>query len=74
MQKIAFGVALPVIFISGGINTQTAAKYIYGKIYKPASQHATMSTRKGLVSWVGLVAVITLIAWFIAELIPFVRI
>ncbi|KAF7967262.1 hypothetical protein HWV62_23068 [Athelia sp. TMB] len=71
MQKIAFGVALPVIFISGGINTQTAAKYIYGKIYKPASQHATMSTRKGLISWVGLVAVITLIAWFIAELIPF---
>lgn len=73
MQKIAFGVALPVIFISGGINTQTAAKYIYGKIYKATSAHAKMNTRKGMGTWIGIVAGVTIVAWFVAELIPFVR-
>jgi amino acid permease len=70
MAKIAFGVALPVIFISGSINGTVVARYIHGRIYKD-SVVRYVNTKKGWITWLALISFITIIAWVIAEAIPF---
>jgi len=62
MAKIAFGIALPVIFISGSINTTTVARYIHGRVY----EHSILryiNTKMGWITWLALIAFITIIAW-----------
>ncbi|KAK7972240.1 transmembrane amino acid transporter protein-domain-containing protein [Apiospora saccharicola] len=70
MSKVAFGVALPVIFISGSINTTVVARYIHARMYKNSIKRF-INTRGGWISWLVLITVITFIAWIIAEAIPF---
>ncbi|KAK2614655.1 hypothetical protein N8I77_001461 [Diaporthe amygdali] len=70
LSKIAFGVALPVIFISGSINGTTAGRYIHGRMYKD-SVIRFINTKMGWITWIVLIAIITFIAWVIAEAIPF---
>ncbi|KAI1111216.1 transmembrane amino acid transporter protein-domain-containing protein [Nemania sp. NC0429] len=70
ISKIAFGVALPVIFISGSINGTVVARYIHGRIYRD-SVTRFINTPKGWVSWILLITLITVTAWVIAEAIPF---
>ncbi|KAK8099677.1 uncharacterized protein PG998_012918 [Apiospora kogelbergensis] len=70
MSKVAFGVALPVIFISGSINTTVVGRYIHGRVYKNSVKRF-INTRAGWTSWLALITFITLIAWVIAEAIPF---
>lgn len=70
MSRVAFGVALPVIFISGSINTTVVAKFIMGRVF-PNSEVRYVNTKKGWVIWLGLIAGLMLIAWVIAEAIPF---
>lgn len=61
MQKVVFGVSLPVIFISGSINSQTAAKFIYDLIYINSPKHKYMNTKQGIFTWIGLGLVVTTI-------------
>jgi len=70
LAKIAFGIALPVIFISGSINTTVVARYIHGRMYRDTVTQY-INTPKGWTTWVILITVITVIAWVIAEAIPF---
>ena len=70
VSRVAFGLALPVIFISGAINTTVVGKYIMGRVF-PSSEVRYVNTRKGWTIWLGLIAGLTLIAWVIAEAIPF---
>ncbi|KAJ6084858.1 hypothetical protein N7499_004487 [Penicillium canescens] len=70
VAKITFGVALPVIFISGSINTTVACRYIHGKLYEN-SVVRYVNTIKGWITWLSIVALITILAWVIAEAIPF---
>ncbi len=70
LSKVAFGIALPVIFISGSINTTVVARYVHGRIFKN-SVIRYINTPMGWATWLGLVALITVIAWVIAEAIPF---
>lgn len=69
ISKVAFGVALPVIFISGSINSTVALRYIHGRMWKKSILRY-IKTPMGWVSWIGLVTVFTLVAWVIAEAIP----
>jgi hypothetical protein len=69
ISKIAFGIALPVIFISGSINTTVALRYIHGRMFKNSILRY-INSPMGWVSWIGLVFIFTLIAWIIAEAIP----
>ncbi|KAK1981919.1 transmembrane amino acid transporter [Colletotrichum cereale] len=69
ISKIAFGVAIPVIFISGSINSTVALRYIHGRMYKN-SHLKYINTPMGWASWIVLVVVFTIIAWVIAEAIP----
>ena len=70
ISKIAFGIALPVIFISGSINTTVASKYIITRFW-PNSVIKYVNTFKGWVVWIILDVIITIIAWIIAEAIPY---
>ncbi|KAI1132558.1 transmembrane amino acid transporter protein-domain-containing protein [Nemania abortiva] len=70
VSKVAFGVALPVIFISGSINGTVVGRYIHGRMYKD-SVTRFINTPKGWISWISLITVITVVAWVIAEAIPF---
>ncbi|KAL8770760.1 MAG: hypothetical protein Q9209_003627 [Squamulea sp. 1 TL-2023] len=70
VSRVAFGIALPVIFISGSINTTVVGKYIMGRIF-PKSELRYVHTKKGWIIWLGLIAGLTLVAWVIAEAIPF---
>lgn len=70
VSRVAFGVALPVIFISGSINGTVVARYIVGRAFKNSSIKYT-NTKAGWLVWIGLIAGLTLIAWVIAEAIPF---
>ncbi|EPQ31992.1 uncharacterized protein PFL1_00190 [Pseudozyma flocculosa PF-1] len=70
LSKVAFGIALPVIFISGSINTTVAARYIHGRVFKN-SVIRYVNTKMGWLTWLVLIFIITLIAWIISEAIPF---
>ncbi|KAH7150438.1 amino acid transporter-like protein [Dactylonectria estremocensis] len=70
ISKIAFGVALPVIFISGAVITQCAARLVHGRIYENRVERY-VNTTKGWISWLATVLVIVIIGWVIAEAIPF---
>ncbi|KAF7523255.1 hypothetical protein G7054_g11817 [Neopestalotiopsis clavispora] len=70
VSKVAFGIALPVIFISGSINTTVVARYIHGRVFEH-SVIKYINTKMGWITWLALITIITLIAWVIAEAIPF---
>jgi hypothetical protein len=69
ISRIAFGVAIPVIFISGSINTTVVGRYIIQRAF-PNSEIRYTNTRKGWAVWIVLVLAITVVAWIIAEAIP----
>lgn len=70
LSRVAFGIALPVIFISGSINTTVMARYIHGRYYKD-SVIRFINTKMGWITWLALITIITIAAWVIAEAIPF---
>jgi hypothetical protein len=70
MQKVVFGVACPVIFISGAINGQTAAKFLYDLIFLHSPKHKYMNTKMGIITWIALGLTINIVAWVAAEAIP----
>ncbi|KAJ5578046.1 uncharacterized protein N7459_007010 [Penicillium hispanicum] len=69
LSRVVFGIALPVIFISGSINTTVVCQYIHGKVFRD-SVVRFVNTRKGWITWLGLVFFVTLLAWVVAEAIP----
>ena len=69
ISKIAFGVAIPVIFISGSINSTVALRYIHARLWKN-SPNRYIQTSMGWFAWICLVTVFTILAWVIAEAIP----
>lgn len=70
VSRIAFGVALPVIFISGSINGTVVGRYIITRAF-PNSSIRWVNNTKGWTVWAALIAAITIIGWIIAEAIPF---
>jgi hypothetical protein len=69
ISRIVFGIALPVIFISGSINTTVVCRYIHGKVFANSTARH-VNTPKGWATWLGLVFTVTVLAWIIAEAIP----
>jgi hypothetical protein len=70
MKRIAFGIALPVIFISGSINTVVFGRLVHGRIF--ANSHIRfINTKMGWLTWLAVITAGTIIAFIIAEVIPF---
>uniref|UniRef100_A0A8H7K0Z2 Amino acid transporter transmembrane domain-containing protein n=1 Tax=Bionectria ochroleuca TaxID=29856 RepID=A0A8H7K0Z2_BIOOC len=70
ISKIAFGCALPVIFISGANNTTVVCRFLHGRIYKDTVVQY-VNTTKGWVTWIITITGITILSWVVAEAIPF---
>ncbi|EME89567.1 uncharacterized protein MYCFIDRAFT_150180 [Pseudocercospora fijiensis CIRAD86] len=70
VSRVAFGVALPVIFISGSINGTVVGRYIMERVFKD-SPIRYIHSKKAWIIWIALIAIITIIGWLIAEAIPF---
>ncbi|CAO1614498.1 unnamed protein product [Parajaminaea phylloscopi] len=70
MPRIAFGIALPVIFLSGSINLCVVARYVHGRIFEK-SRHRYINTGPGWLVWGLILTVEAIIAFVIAEAIPF---
>jgi hypothetical protein len=70
VSRIAFGIALPVIFISGSINGTVVGRYIMDRAF-PNSPIRFVQGKKGWLVWICLISVITVLGWLIAEAIPF---
>lgn len=69
LQKIAYGIAIPTIVISGVINGHVAAKYIYVRLFRGTDRMGKNSWSSfGL--WALIVLTLWIIAWIIAEAIP----
>ncbi|KAF1936166.1 N amino acid transport system protein [Clathrospora elynae] len=70
VSRIAFGIALPVIFISGSINGTVVSRYIMDRAFANSPVRFVKDAR-GWSVWVGLITAVTVIGWIIAEAIPF---
>lgn len=70
VSRIAFGIALPVIFISGSINGTVVGRYIMDRAF-PNSPIRYVKGVRGWAVWICLITIITIIGWIIAEAIPF---
>ncbi|KAF7595694.1 hypothetical protein BBP40_005138 [Aspergillus hancockii] len=70
VSRVAFGIALPVIFISGSINTIVACRLLHSRIFHN-SVTRYVNTLKGWITWLALISTVTIISWIVAEAIPF---
>ncbi|EDU41148.1 SdaC Amino acid permease [Pyrenophora tritici-repentis] len=70
VSRVAFGVAMPVIFISGSINGTVVCRYIMDRVFANSPIRFVKDVR-GWGVWIGLITITTVIGWIIAEAIPF---
>ena len=69
LRKIAYGIAIPTIVVSGVINAHVAAKFILVRLFRGTDRMSRRSwSAFGI--WVGLVGGLWMLAWVIAEGIP----
>ncbi|GMK56079.1 hypothetical protein CspeluHIS016_0211350 [Cutaneotrichosporon spelunceum] len=69
VSRVAFGVALPVIFISGAILVTTIGRFIMDHAYKNSIVRY-VNTARGWATWISIIIVTLLVAWIVAEAIP----
>lgn len=70
LSRVAYGIALPVIFISGSINTVVFGRLIHGRIFAN-SPIRFINTKMGWITWLAVITAATIVAFIIAEVIPF---
>ncbi|RAK86392.1 putative amino acid transporter [Aspergillus costaricaensis CBS 115574] len=69
MRKVAYGLAIPTVIISGVVFGHVASKYVYVRMYRGSDRmHERSFVSVGF--WVGIALIIWTIAWIIAESIP----
>lgn len=69
IARVAFGLALPVIFISGAILVTTDGRFIMDKLFKNNIVRY-VNTPRGWAVWIAVVASLCIASWIIAEVIP----
>jgi len=70
ISRVAFGIALPVIFISGSINATVIGRYIMDRAFKN-SPIRFIHSKAGWTVWIVILVIQVVLAWVIAEAIPF---
>jgi len=69
-KKIAFSFAIPTIFFLGSLYSSVTSRFIFFRLFRN-SHHRHSNTLVGWGSWAGIVAVTWVLAFIIAEVIPF---
>ena len=70
LSRIAYGTSLPVIFISGSINIVVLGRLLHGRFFAD-SPLRFINTKMGWLTWLTIITLATLLAFVIAEAIPF---
>lgn len=70
-SRIAYGLALPTILIAGCESGQVANKHLYILAFRSRPQHIHNSTRLGWIVWTLINVLTWILAFILAELIPF---
>ncbi|KAI3405209.1 hypothetical protein KGF56_001986 [Candida oxycetoniae] len=70
-KKIAFSFALPTIVFLGALYSNVSSQFLFQQIFNKSSVHRNSHTVKGWGIWILLNAVLWVIAFVIAEVIPF---
>ena len=69
-KKIAFAFAIPTIVFLGALYASVTGRFIFFRIFKE-SKHRHSNTVLGWAVWVGILAATWVLAFIIAEVIPF---
>ncbi|KAJ6500588.1 transmembrane amino acid transporter protein-domain-containing protein [Mycena sanguinolenta] len=69
-KKIAFSFAIPTIVYLGSLYSSVSARFIFFRLFRN-SRHLHSNTVVGWSSWAAIIAVTWIMAFIIAEIIPF---
>jgi hypothetical protein len=70
-KKIAFTFCVPTILFAGVLYSAVTSRMVFDKIFDKDSVHRTHNTVKGWATWIGVISTTWVIAFIIAEVIPF---
>ncbi|KAJ7243373.1 transmembrane amino acid transporter protein-domain-containing protein [Mycena haematopus] len=69
-KKVAFSFAIPTIVYLGSLYSSVSARFIFFRLFRN-SKHLYSNTVIGWGTWAGIIAVTWIMAFIIAEIIPF---
>ncbi|EEU42715.1 uncharacterized protein NECHADRAFT_84232 [Fusarium vanettenii 77-13-4] len=69
IKKVAYGIALPGLLVSGGLLTHVSSKYIFVRTLR-GTKHLASNSAIHWASWLGCTVGISLIAYILASAIP----
>lgn len=69
LRKVAYGIAIPTIVISGVVLGHVAIKNVYVRVFRGTNTMHTRSFRS-IGAWVGITLAFWILSWIIAEAIP----
>lgn len=69
VAKVAWGLAIPTILIAAVIYAHVTAKYIYVRALRN-TRHLAGKTLVGYATWAGILLILWILAWIVAESIP----
>jgi Transmembrane amino acid transporter protein len=70
-KKIAFSFAVPTLIFLGVLYASVSARFVIFRIFDRNSPHLKDHTYRGWAIWIGLLAILWVLAFIIAEVIPF---
>lgn len=70
-KKIAFSFALPTIIFLGSLYSNVSSQFLFHRIFNKESVHRNSHTVTGWLTWAGLNGGLWVLAFVIAEVIPF---
>lgn len=68
--KVSFSFMVPTLIFLGVLYASVSARFVFFRLFA-GTRHMTSNTMIGWVSWAGILAVTWVLAFFIAEVIPF---
>ncbi|EIM84756.1 uncharacterized protein STEHIDRAFT_60504 [Stereum hirsutum FP-91666 SS1] len=70
-KKIAFSFAIPTIVFLGSLYSSVSTRFVFFRIFNRDSRHRHSNTVLGWATWAAIIAVTWVVAFIIAEVIPF---
>ncbi|KAK6200417.1 transmembrane amino acid transporter protein-domain-containing protein [Scheffersomyces amazonensis] len=70
-KKIAFSFAVPTIIFLGALYSNVSAQFLFQHIFDKTSIHRNSHTVKGWIVWGGINVILWVLAFVVAEVIPF---
>ncbi|KAJ5741247.1 hypothetical protein N7533_010656 [Penicillium manginii] len=69
-KKVSFSFMIPTIIFLGVLYASVSARFIFFRLFE-GTRHKSSNTVVGWASWAGILAVLWIAAWIVAEVIPF---